>query len=74
MKEGRFKGFLVVYKRPGRPGYVPFAVQYDTYIDALNALGEITRDKLYFNSRVIVCILNHKLEVVYKTEVGPDED
>ena len=61
MKEGRFKGFLVVYKRTG---YVPFAVQYDTYGDALNALGEITRDKLNFNSRVIVCILNHKLEVV----------
>ena len=69
MKEGRFKGFLVVYKRTG---YVPFAVQYDTYEDALNALGEITRDKLNFNSRVIVCILNHKMEVVYKEEAGID--
>lgn len=69
MKEGRFKGFLVVYKRTG---YVPFAVQYDTYEDALNALEEITRDKLNFNSRVIICILNHKMEVVYKTEAGID--
>ena len=69
MKEGRFKGFLVVYKRTG---YVPLAVQYDTYEDALNALEEIARDKLNFDSRVIVCILNHKMEVVYKTEAGID--
>lgn len=69
MKEGRFKGFLVVYKRTG---YVPVAVQYDTYEDALNALEEITRDKLNNDARVIVCILNHKMEVVYKTEAGID--
>ena len=69
MKEGRFKGFLVVYKRTG---YVPVAMQYDTYIDALNALGEITRDKLNNDSRVIVCILNRKMEVVYKEEAGID--
>lgn len=69
MKEGRFKGFLLVYKRTG---YVPVAVQYDTYGDALNALEEITRNKLNYDSRVIVCILNHKMEVVYKTEAGID--
>lgn len=69
MKEGRFKGFLVVYKRTG---YVPVAVQYDTYEDALNALEEIARDKLNNDARVIVCILNHKMEVVYKTEAGID--
>lgn len=69
MNEGRFKGFLVVYKRTG---YVPLAVQYDTYEDALNALEEITRDKLNNDARVIVCILNHKMEVVYKTEAGID--
>ena len=66
MKEGRFKGFLVVYKRTG---YVPFAVQYDTYGDALNALEEITR---YNNSRAITYILKHKLEVVYKEEAVID--
>lgn len=70
MKEGRFKGFLVVYKRTG---YVPVAVQYDTYEDALNALEEIARDKLNNDARVIVCILNHKMEVVYKTEAGIDD-
>lgn len=70
MKEGRFKGFLVVYKRTG---YVPVAVQYDTYEDALNALEEITWDKLNNDARVIVCILNHKMEVVYKTEAGIDD-
>ncbi|MBO7472693.1 MAG: hypothetical protein J6U00_01600 [Ruminococcus sp.] len=69
MKEGRFKGFLVVYKRTG---YVPVAVQYDTYEDALNMLEEIARDKLNNDARVIVCILNHKMEVVYKTEAGID--
>lgn len=69
MKEGRFKGFLVVYKRTG---YVPVVVQYDTYEDALNALEEIARDKLNYDARVIVCILNHKMEVVYKTEAGID--
>ena len=69
MKEGRFKGYLLVYKRTG---YVPVAVQYDTCGDALNMLEEITRDKLNFDSRVIVCILNHKMEVVYKTEAGID--
>lgn len=69
MNEGRFKGFLLVYKRTG---YVPVAVQYDTYEDALNALEEIARDKLNYDARVIACILNHKMEVVYKTEVGPD--
>lgn len=69
MKEGRFKGFLVVYKRTG---YVPVAVQYDTYEDALNALEEIARDKINNDARVIVCILNHKMEVVYKTEAGID--
>lgn len=69
MKEGRFKGFLVVYKRTG---YVPVAVQYDTYEDSLNMLEEITRDKLNNDARVIVCILNHKMEVVYKTEAGID--
>ena len=69
MNEGRFKGFLLVYKRTG---YVPIAVQYDTYGDALNALEEIARDKLNNDARVIVCILNHKMEVVYKTEAGID--
>ena len=69
MKEGRFKGFLVVYKRTG---YVPVAVQYDTYEDALNMLEEIARDKLNNDARVIVCILNYKMEVVYKTEAGID--
>lgn len=69
MKEGRFKGFLVVYKRTG---YVPVAVQYDTYGDALNMLEEIARDKINNDARVIVCVLNHKMEVVYKTEAGID--
>lgn len=69
MKEGRFKGFLLVYKQTG---YVPIAVQYDTYEDALNMVEVITRDKLNYDSRVIVCILNHKMEVVYKTEAGID--
>lgn len=69
MNEGRFKGFLVVYKRTG---YVPVAVQYDTYEDALNMLEEIARDKINNDARVIVCILNHKMEVVYKTEAGID--
>ena len=69
MKEGRFKGYLLVYKRTG---YVPVAVQYDTYEDALNMVDEIKRDKLNFDSRVIVCILNRKMEVVYKTEAGID--
>ena len=47
-------------------------MQYDTYGDALNMAEEITRDKLNYDSRVIVCILNHKMEVVYKTEAGID--
>ena len=64
----RFKGFIVVFLRTG---YIPYAEAFDTYEDALESLNISMRDIGLFN-RAIGCILNHKLEVVYKTEVGPD--
>lgn len=64
----RFKGFIVVFMRTG---YVPYSEAFDTYEDALESLKNSMRNVGLLN-RAIGCILNHKLEVVYKTEAGID--
>lgn len=48
---------------------IPYSEAFDTYEDALESLKNSMRDVGLLN-RAIGCILNHKLEVVYKTESG----
>lgn len=71
IKYNEFYGFILVYKIWGQ---VPKAWHYEKYGEALAGLKEHTRVPYRIpQEKAIACILNHKMEVVYKTEVGPDE-
>ena len=70
IKVNEFTGFTLVYQIWGQ---APMAVNYEKYDEALAGLKGHTRvpyRKPY--EKAIACIMNHKMEVVYKTEVGPD--
>lgn len=71
MKVNEFNDFILVYQVWG---HFPQAWAFRSYNDALKAIKEHT--SLPYREpyqKAIVCILNHKMEVVYKTEVGPDD-
>ena len=70
-KVNDFDGFILVYQIWG---HHPCGWYFEKYKDALSALKEHTG--IPFRQpyeKAIACIMNHKMEVVYKTEVGPDE-
>ena len=70
IKVNEFIGFILVYQIWGQE---LMAVHYEKYDEALAGLKGHTRvPHRRPNEKAIACILNHKMEVVYKTEVGPD--
>lgn len=71
IKENEFIGFILVYQIWGQE---LMAVHYEKYGEALAGLKGHTRVPYRRpNEKAIACILNHKMEVVFKTEVGPDD-
>lgn len=71
IKYNEFYGFILVYQIFGQ---VPSSWFYETYDEALRELKAHTSVPYRIpQEKAIACILNHKMEVVYKTEVGPDE-
>ena len=70
IKYNEFYGFFLVYQIFGQTPQAWFYVKYE---EALAGLKEHTRVPYRIpQEKAIACILNHKMEVVYKTEVGPD--
>ena len=71
IKYNEFYGFILVIKIFGQ---TPHAWFYEKYGEALAGLkGHTSIPYRIPQEKAIACILNHKMEVVYKTEVGPDE-
>lgn len=71
IKYNEFYGFILVYQIFGQ---LPESWFFETYDEALRDLKAHTSIPYRIpQEKAIACILNHKLEVVYKTEVGPDE-
>ena len=64
----KFLGFTVIVKVDVRLNRLPIVGNFMYYEDALGFLE--TKMKPY--ERAVGCILNHKMEVVYKTEAGID--
>ena len=70
IKVNEFIGFILVYHIWGQ---VLEAVHYEKYDEALAGLKGHTRVPYRRpNEKAIACILNHKMEVVYKEEAGID--
>ena len=70
MKYNEFSGYIVLAHEFG---VLPHAYHYDDYNKALEYLEYMLGLRSPHN-KAIGCILNSKLEVLYKTEVGPDEE
>ena len=69
-KVNEFDGFILVSEIWG---HYPVSWYFETYTAALSALKECTEIPIRQPyEKAIACIMNHKMEVVYKTEVGPD--
>lgn len=68
-KVNEFDGFIVLYQVWG---HIPMSFYQVDYGSALENLHFSMRLKNPYE-KAIGCILNHKMEVVYKTEVEPDE-
>ena len=69
MKYNEFTGYITLHQVFD---VIPSANHFDDYNDALEYLNERLQCRLP-HKKAIGCILNSKLEVLYKTEVEPDD-
>lgn len=68
-KVNEFSGYIVLAQEFG---VIPHSFHFEDYNEALEYLNYMLGLRSPHN-KAIGCILNSKLEVLYKTEVGPDD-
>ena len=69
-KVNEFSGYIVLAQEFG---VIPHSFHFEDYNEALEYLKYMLGLRSRYN-KAIGCILNSKLEVLYKTEVGPDAE